>query len=268
MYFLAKIVLAFFCVFMFTANISYAEEAMSREALEQLILDTVRNHPQVLLDILRNNSEAVLDIAQQGSNARRLNLLQKQWQKDLRTTKKIKVNDRPMLGNKNAKVTIAAFSDFSCHYCQTSKNVLDKILKEFGSDVNFVFKSIPLDEKGPSALATSWFLAIANQSEEKAWAFYNIMFANPEKLTADGENFIRKSAKDLNLNMAKLEKDLKNDKKIKSIMKEDHDDSEKLNVEGTPCFFVNNIVLRGAMPLEFFRVAVKMALKDVANTQN
>ena len=264
MRFLAQMTLVIFSLALLMPNQSLAEEAMSREALEKFILDTIREHPQVLLDILRNNSEAVLDIAQQGSNARRLGLLQKQWQKDLNVPKKMKIADRPIFGNKNAKVTIVAFSDFSCHYCQSSKSVVDKILKEFGSEVKFIFKSIPLDEKGPSALAASWFLAIAKQDEEKAWVFYNTMFDKHDKLTAEGENFIKKTAKELNLNMSKLEKDVKNDKKIKALLKEDHDDAEKLNVEGTPCFYVNNLAVRGAVPLEFFRVAVKMALKDAS----
>ena len=265
MRFLTQITLGVLCCALLSPTPVLAEEAMSREALENFILDTIRDHPQVLLDILRNNSETVLDIAQQGSNARRLNVLQKQWQKDLTVPKKMQLHDRPILGNKNAKVKIVAFSDFACHYCQASKSAVDAILKEFGDRVSFVFKSIPLDEKGPSAVAASWFLAIAKQNEEKAWEFYNIMFKNSDKLAADGENFIKKTAKELNLNVAKLEKDVKTDKKIKAILKEDHEDAEKLNVEGTPCFFVNNLAVRGAVPLEFFRVAVKMALKDVSD---
>lgn len=245
-------------------KIIFAADTFDKAAMQKLILETIRENPQVLLDILRNNSEAVLDIAQQGSNTRRLNALTKQWKKDLTVKKKIHIADRPIFGNKNAKVNIIAFSDFLCHYCHSSKAVVDSILKEFKDNVNFVFKSIPLDEKGPSALAGAWFLAIAKQDEQKAWIFYNTMFEQRDKLSSEGESFIHKTAKDLNLNVSKIEKDVKNDKKIKSLLKEDHDDAEALNVEGTPCFYINNIVIKGALSLDFFRVAVKMALENAA----
>ncbi|MBR3664369.1 MAG: thioredoxin domain-containing protein [Desulfovibrio sp.] len=241
---------------------AFAEEPLAKQELQKLILDTIRQNPQVLIDILRSNSEAVLDIAQEGSNQRRIHTLQKQWKKDLGEKKSMRTADRPILGNKNAPVRIVAFSDFTCHYCQASKAVVDSILQEFKDKVSFQFKSIPFEEKGASAQAAIWFLACAQQNEAKAWEFYNAMFEQGDKLRSDTERFLRKTAKDLKLNMSKLESDVRSNKKIKTLLREDREDADKLNVEGTPCFFVNNIVVRGAQPLEFFRIAVKMALND------
>ncbi|MBQ7606659.1 MAG: thioredoxin domain-containing protein [Desulfovibrionaceae bacterium] len=241
---------------------SYAIDFGSKEELQRFILKTLRDHPQVLIDILRNNSEAVLDIAQEGSNQRRLHTLQKQWKKDLTEEKEVRIADRPILGNKEAKVRIAAFSDFTCYYCKASKSVIDTILKEFGDSVSFVFKSIPFEEKGASAIASQWFLAIAEQDEEKAWEFYNVMFEERDKLQAEGEKFIRKIVRDMKLNIAKIESDVRSSKKIRAILREDKEDADRLNIEGTPCFLVNNIVVRGAIPLDLFRIAVTMALKN------
>ena len=56
----------------------------------------------------------------------------------------------------------------------------------------------------------------------------------------------------------KLEKDVKG-KKVKEIMTEDQEDAQKLGVEGTPYFLVNNLVVRGALPPELFRNAIEMA---------
>lgn len=241
---------------------AYALDSTRAEELRRFILQTIRDHPQVLIDILRNNSEAVLDIAQEGSNQRRIHSLQKQWKKDLLEKKEIRIEDRPVLGNKEAKVRIIAFSDFTCHYCQVSKSVIDSILKEFGNKVCFIFKSIPFEEKGASAVAAQWFMAIAQLDEEKAWQFYDTMFTERDKLQAEGEKFIRKVVKDMKLPLPKIENEARGSKKIRTLLKEDREDADKLNVEGTPCFFVNNIVVRGAQPLDFFRIAVKMALKD------
>ena len=240
---------------------AWADGSLTKSELQKLILETIRENPQVLIDILRNNSETVLDIAQEGSNQRRIHTLQKQWQKDLGEKKNVRTSGRPVLGDKDAPVRIVAFSDFTCHYCQASKSVLDSLLKEFKGKVSFIFKSIPLEEKGASALASVWFLAIAQQDEGKAWEFYDAMFAQKDKLQSDAEHFIRKVAKDLKINMTKAENDVRNNKKIRTLLREDREDADKLGVEGTPCFYVNNIVVRGAQPLEFFRIAVKMALQ-------
>ncbi|MCR4666288.1 MAG: thioredoxin domain-containing protein [Desulfovibrio sp.] len=240
----------------------YAQPQMGDAELQTFILKTIRENPQVLIDILRSNSEAVLDIAQAGSNQRRKHILEKQWKKDLHESKTIRLDDRPVFGEKNAKVRIVAFSDFTCHYCQASKSVIDSILKEFEGKVAFVFKSIPLEEKGISAQAAQWFLAIAQQDEGKAWEFYNAMFTERDALMTDGVRFIRKVCKDLGLSVSKIENIARSNKKIKTLLAEDREDSDKLHVEGTPCFFVNNLVVRGAQPLEFFRLAVQMALED------
>ena len=253
-----------FLALVLSAKPTLAEEVLSKAELTKLILETVRTHPQVVIDILRSHSEAVLDIAQEGSNKRRLGNLRKQWQKDLTEKKSMRTSGRPLLGAEHAPVRIVAFSDFTCHYCQASKPVLDSILAEFKDKVSLVFKSIPLDEDGPSAVAALWFLAIAEQNQDKAWEFYNTMFSKRSQLQAEGEKYVRSVAKKLNLNMSRLENDVRNNKKLKTLLREDREDADKLNVEGTPCFFVNNIVVRGALSHEFFRVAVKMALDDAA----
>ena len=39
-------------------------------------------------------------------------------------------------------------------------------------------------------------------------------------------------------------------------------DAQKLGIEGTPYFLVNNLVVRGALPLDLFKSAIDMALKN------
>lgn len=229
-------------------------------ALESQIRQLLQEKPEIVLDVLRANSEVVLDIAQQGSNVRRMHNLRAQWQEDAKKDKEVRLAGRPVLGPSNAPVRIVAFSDFTCHFCQAANKTLEGIMEEFGPKINLTFKHMPLDEKGPGGLASAWFAAIALQNEQKAWEFYREMFANREALLAEGEPFIRKTAEKLGLDMKRLQKDV-NGKKVREILSEDQEDASKLGVEGTPYFLVNNLVLRGALPPELFREAVKMALE-------
>lgn len=221
----------------------------------------LEENPNIILDVLRKNSEAVLDIAQQGSNQRRKHNLEAQWREDMKKPKDVRLSDRPILGNPDAKVKIVAFSDFTCHFCEQASKTVDTMLNDYGKDVALVFKHLPLDEKGPGAQASAYFIAIAQQDEKKAWDFYKAMFANRERLLSEGEPFIKKTAQDMGVDMKKLARDVKS-KKVSEIMTQDQEDGQKLGVEGTPYFLVNNLVIRGALPLELFKNAVDMSLKN------
>ncbi|SDF43568.1 DsbA family protein [Desulfovibrio legallii] len=236
---------------------------LSDENLAQALEKIFQERPDLVMDVLRRNSESVLDIAQQGSNLRRKRSMEAQWAEDMKTPKSVRTADRPVLGPANAKVRIVAFSDFTCHFCQQASHTLDALLREYGKDVSLVFKNLPLDEKGPGAAAAGYFTAISLQSGDKAWAFYRAMFANRDQLVAEGEAFLKKTAEKLDVDMKRLSKDL-HSKKVKTILTEDQEDAQKLGVEGTPYFLVNNMVVRGALPLDLFKDALDMALKNPA----
>lgn len=237
-------------------------DAALAAALETLL----RERPEIVLDVLRRNSEVVLDIAQQGSNLRRKHNLELQWRKDMQTPKSVRLENRPVLGPRDARVRIVAFSDFTCHFCeQASKNV-EALRKSYGDDICLIFKHLPLDEKGPGGLASGYFAAITLQDEDKAWDFYNVMFANRDRLLAEGEPFIKESAQKLGVDMKRLARDVRS-KKVSDILAEDQKDAQKLGVEGTPYFLVNDLVVRGALPLDLFRDAVEMAKEGASGSR-
>lgn len=237
-----------------SAKAAQAVDPQLAAALEALL----KERPEIVLDVLRRNSEAVLDIAQQGSNLRRKHNLEVQWRKDMQNPKGVNLENRPVLGKANAKVRLVAFSDFTCSFCeQASKNV-QALRNTYGDDIALIFKHLPLDEKGPGGLASSYFVAIGLQDEGKAWKFHDLMFANRDRLLAEGEPFIKESAQSLDVDMKRLARDVRS-KKVADILAEDQKDAQKLGVDGTPYFLVNDLVVRGALPLDLFRDAVEMA---------
>lgn len=238
-----------------------ANAQVTEDNLPQLLQKTLREHPDIVMDVLRRNSEAVLDIAQQGSNLRRQHNLEAQWREDMKTPKKVHLEGRPVLGSPNAKVRIVAFSDFTCHFCQQASHTVDALLKEYGQNVSLIFKNLPLDEKGPGGQAGAYFVAIAQQDENKAWKFYKAMFADRDRLVSEGEDFLKKTAQSLGVDMKRLSRDVRG-KKVSDILAEDQQDAQKLGVEGTPYFLVNDLVVRGALPLDLFKGAVDMASKQ------
>lgn len=240
-----------------------AAQNVTDENLMQMLRETLNKHPELVLDVLRKNSESVLDIAQQGSTERRQRALQSQWREDAKQPKKVNVSGRAMRGAADAPVTIVAFSDFTCPYCQQGAATIERILSDYGKKVRYVFKHMPLGKDSAARTASEYFIAASEQSQDKAWDLYKMLFDQRERLVTDGEKFIKESAEAVGLNMQKLATDARS-KKTKALLDEDMAEAQKLGVEGTPYFLVNNLVIRGALPLDLFKSAVDMAVSDKA----
>lgn len=238
-----------------------AAQTVTDENLAQSLRELLANKPELVLDVLRQNSEAVLDIAQQGSTVRRQRALQAQWREDAKQPKKVNLAGRPVRGDANAPVTIVAFSDFTCPYCQQGAATVERILADYGKKVRYVFKHMPLGKDGAARTAAEYYVAATEQGEDKAWKLYKILFEQRERLVSDGEKFIKESAEVVGLNMQKLTADMRT-KKTKATLDEDMAEAQRLGVEGTPYFLVNDLVVRGALPLDLFKNAVDMALEE------
>ena len=208
------LVLSGFCL---PDGVPCAADRITEDNLPQLLEKALLEHPDIVLDVLRRNSEAVLDIAQQGSNMRRKRNLETQWREDTKTPKSVRLAGRPALGSPKAKVNVVAFSDFTCHFCQQASKTVDALLREYGKDISLVFKNLPFDEKGPGGQAAAYFVAISQQSEEKAWKFYKVLFADRDRLVTEGEDFLKKTAQDLEVDMKRLARDIRS-KKVSYIL--------------------------------------------------
>lgn len=235
-----------------------AQEPTAREikpALEQLL----REHPEVFLDFMREHCETLLDIVQQGSDKRRLANFETQWAKDAKEPKKVATRKRPRVGSPNARVTIIAFSDFTCQYCLRAEKTIEEILKEYKGKVSFIFKNMPLERNGLGGQASNYYIAISLINEDLAWKFYEKMFHERETLLLDGEKFLRATAQELGVDMKKLDS-VRRGKEVAAILNEDIKDADDLNIEGTPYFLVNNLVIRGAVPRDVFQRAIEIEL--------
>lgn len=223
-------------------------------------------NPDLLLSVLRENSEAVLDIAQEGSNQRRHKSLIAQWKAELNQPKEVDIKDRPFRGAADAPVTIVAYSDFTCPYCQQAAGTMEKVLKENQGKIKYVFKHFPLETTGVARLAAEYHVAAARQDPELAWKFYDLLFARRADLLKDGEPAIVNAAKDAGLNMKKLAADVKR-KDVRAEVDADIAEGQRIGVQGTPYFLINNLVARGALSSDLFKEAINMALQAAPSGQ-
>lgn len=168
----------------------------------------------------------------------------------------VAVGTSPVKGNPAAKITLVEFSDFQCPYCSRGNQTAQQVLKAYPNDVKIVFKNLPLpfhDEAEPSAKA-----ALAAGKQGKFWEFHDELFANQQKL---GAGFYEDTAKKLGLNVDQWKKDLASPE-IAAAVKADKDEAERLEVHGTPGFFVNGVRVAGAYPFEHFKSIIDRLLTE------
>jgi protein-disulfide isomerase len=167
--------------------------------------------------------------------------------------KTIDLTGLPFLGQPDARVVVAVFSDYQCPYCSRLDPLLKKVLEKYPKDVMLVFKNFPLPFHSYAKKAAT--AALAAQEQGKFCEFHNKLFAagslNDQK--------IQDIAKELKLDMNKFNEKLK-DPAVQKIIDRDIADGHDNDVSGTPTIFVNGNELRDRS-LEGFARMIDAELK-------
>lgn len=146
----------------------------------------------------------------------------------------------PTAGTPDAAVTVIAFIDFECPFCQAEYQTFKGVMDTYGPAARFVFKHFPIQSIHPDSFQAS--LAAACASEQKNfWSYYDLLFVNKQFDQASLISY----AKTLKLDIAKFTTCL-DTKKYTSAVETDLQDGVDLGVRGTPTYFVNGIKIEGA----------------------
>ncbi len=172
----------------------------------------------------------------------------------------------PILGDENAKVTIVEFSDFQCPFCKRYIDETHEQIKEKYIDtgkVKIAYRHYPLTSIHPNAQKAAEASECANE-QSKFWEFHDKLFAeqdtwSPLTLT-DASNAFVGYAGELGLNTDQFQSCLDSDKYQKAV-ETDLEAGNKVQVDGTPAFFVNGYRLVGAQPFSEFERVIEEELK-------
>jgi protein-disulfide isomerase len=86
--------------------------------------------------------------------------------------------DDHMRGNANAQVAFVEYSDVECPFCERHHDVVEQLVEEYGSTVNFVFRSMPLDQLHPDARSKHEAAECVAEigGEDMFWTYLDLMF--------------------------------------------------------------------------------------------
>jgi protein-disulfide isomerase len=175
---------------------------------------------------------------------------------------KIKLEDQPVRGPKDAKVTIVEYSDFQCPFCSRVYTTLENdVLKQYGDKVRFVFKNFPLTSIHPwaedAAVASECAFA---QSNDHFWAMYDGLFSRQADITqANLKEKTAEIATKAGMDAAKFQECLDGKKSLDAV-RADESEGTALGVNSTPTFFINGRRLSGAQTPENFRQMIDQEL--------
>ena len=178
------------------------------------------------------------------------------------TKEKLLENSPPIIGDKNAKITILEFGDYQCTFCyKFHQQTLVDIKKSYidTGKVNYTYKDFPLNGLD-SVLASEASLCADEQG--KYWDYHNTLFNNwaGEKTGWITGNSLLDFAEQNNLNMQDFTECVNSHKYNQRVI-ENQNFAKSVGINATPSFFIfdNEKLIRiiGAQPIEKFDDAIE-----------
>ena len=157
-------------------------------------------------------------------------------------------------GPADAIVTLVEYGDFECPYCGRAEPTIRQLLTEFGQDVRYVWRHLPLNDVHSHAqLAAEASEAAAAQ--DRFWEYYDALFEDQSHLAV--RDLIARSER-LGLDVERITKDVREHRYAGRIA-DDVASADESGVSGTPTFFINGRRHQGPYDIESLTAAVRAA---------
>jgi len=157
-------------------------------------------------------------------------------------------------GAPDAPVTLVEYGDFECPYCGRAEPAIRELLAEWGDDLRYVFRHLPLSDVHPWAQLAAE-AAEAAGAQGAFWEMYDILLAHQGELTPGS---LRRYAEGLGLDGERLTGELRRRTHAPRVA-EDVASADASGVSGTPSFFVNGRRHTGVYDVATLSSAVRAA---------
>lgn len=169
---------------------------------------------------------------------------------------RVATEGRPARGPDDAEVTMVEFVDFECPFCGNyARDTFPRVMSEYGDRVRYVSRHFPLDSHPHAADAAA--AAECAHAQGRYWQLHERLFANQEQL---GKRGLAAQARRAGLDMQRYSACLDAPTTLGRIQT-DVDDGRRYGVTGTPTFFVDGKIIRGAQPYEQIKAELDSALR-------
>lgn len=222
---------------------SAADKPLTKADVEKIVRDYLVEHPEVILEAIQALESKEQAAADQAAKAA------------LVANRKALENNpaSPVGGNPKGDVTLVEFFDYNCGYCKRTHPERAAAVKGDGK-VRVVYKEFPI--LAPSSMEAAK-AALASVRQGKYEAFHTALMVYEGRLDSDA---IRVTAKEVGLDVQKLEKDM-SDASIQAEIDANIELAQKLGIRGTPGFVIGDTLIPGAISTEQFIATFDAARK-------
>lgn len=174
---------------------------------------------------------------------------------------KVDVGSFPIMGDKNAKVTVIEFADYQCPFCEKwftdSEANLIKDYVNTGK-VKFAFRDFAF--LGQESTWAAEAASCANE-QDKFWQYHDYLYQHQgqENSSAFSKDNLKAFAATIGLNTEQFNSCLDTDKYAKAVS-DDTTAGQNAGVSGTPTTFVNGISMVGAQPYSDLKTLIDQEL--------
>jgi Na+/H+ antiporter NhaA len=164
-------------------------------------------------------------------------------------------------GPDDAPVTLVEYGDLECPYCGQAEDVIRELLSDFGGELRYVWRHLPLNDVHPHAQLAAEASEAAG-AQGKFWEMHDMMLAHQDQLTLKQ---IVGHAQELALDIDAFKEHLRKRKGAAHIA-EDVESADMSGVSGTPSFFINGHRHQDAYDIDTLSKAVRTARVRAAIT--
>lgn len=200
-----------------------------KKAIEAIIGDYLKNHPEELIDAIQAADEKLKADAKDKA------------QKALADHRHEVLDDplSPTAGNPKGDVTLVEFFDYRCPYCKQVEPSLEKLIGD-DHQLRLVYKEFPV--LGPDSVIAAR-VALAARNQGKYDAFHRALMNTPGHFD---EPTIYKVAASVGLDVDKVKQDIKSPD-VEKELKANLDLGNLLDLNGTPSFIIGDTMIPGAV---------------------
>jgi protein-disulfide isomerase len=172
----------------------------------------------------------------------------------------VSVDPDRVRGPANAPITIIEFADFECPFCAEAEGTMRTLMAKYPGQIRFAYRDFPWDfhpQARPSAEASRCALA-----QGKYWEYHDLLYMNQSRRYAGD---LSEFAAALNMDLPKFDKCIA-DRSFAADVQKDFDAGKDLRISGTPAFFINGILVTGAVSVQEFSRIIDAELAGRAST--
>jgi protein-disulfide isomerase len=157
------------------------------------------------------------------------------------------IGSSPTKGNPNAPIVLFKFSDFQCPYCAVAAGNMKEFVGNHEDDILYVYKHFPLTQIHPEAMPSAQAAWAAGQ-QGQFWLYHDGLFVNQTRL---GEDLYIELAEAMKLDMERFNRD-RNSAEAAAAIQQDLELAQRLQLQGTPSFIMNDLLIPGGAPPQLF----------------